>query len=147
MVISIRAALPVDAKEIRRIHQELRRPRRAVRVSEYLVAVGPQGVVGCAAVRIFSGGGYLYGLAVQRKSQKSGVGSALTRARVDVIRERNQKLVVVLAMFWNVAFFRKLGFQSVGRDQLPAAVRRLADFQNSKYKHSATLWQSLEIDH
>ena len=70
-----------------------------------------------------------------------------TRARVDVIRERNQKLVVVLAMFWNVAFFRKLGFQSVGRDQLPAAVRRSADFQNSKYKHSATLWQSLEIDH
>jgi N-acetylglutamate synthase-like GNAT family acetyltransferase len=93
---------------------------------------------------MFKGGGYLYGLAVQRESQHRGVGSALTSARLDLIRESSQELAVVLAMFWNVGFFYKLGFRGVRRDQLPSFVRRLADFRNPLYKHSAVLWRSLE---
>lgn len=136
-------ALPAEATEIRKIHQELGRPKRQVRVSEYLVAVDSQHVLACAAVRIFKGGGYLYGLAVERKSQRCGTGSALTRARLALIQQRGQSLAVVLAMFWNVKFFRELGFQGVKRQALPLAVRRLADFRNPDYKHSAVLWQPL----
>lgn len=144
MGASIRHASPEEVKEIRKIHGELHRPKRPVRASEYLVAVDSQRVVACAAVRMFKGGGYLYGLAVERKSQRCGVGAALTRARMDLIRERGESLAVVLAMFWNVNFFRKLGFQTVRREELPAAVRRIADFRKPEYKHSAVLWQALE---
>jgi N-acetylglutamate synthase-like GNAT family acetyltransferase len=144
VALSIRPALPPDTQDIRRIHRELNRPQRQLRSSEYLVAVDAPGIVGCAAVRMFKGGGYLYGLAVQRESQRRGVGLALTSARLDLIRERSQELAVVMAMFWNVGFFYKLGFRGVRRDQLPSPVRRLADFRNPRYKHSAVLWRSLE---
>jgi N-acetylglutamate synthase-like GNAT family acetyltransferase len=93
---------------------------------------------------MFNGGGYLYGLAVQRDSQRHGVGSALSRARLDCIQEQNQPMAVLLAMFWNVAFFHKLGFRGVRREHLPPAVRRLADFRNPLYRRSAVLWHFLE---
>jgi N-acetylglutamate synthase-like GNAT family acetyltransferase len=141
--ISIRPALPAESREIRRIHSDLHRPKRPVRVAEYLVATDSERVLGCAAVRMFPGGGYLYGLAVERKSQRSGIGSALTGARVDLIRAKGQSIAVVLAMFWNVKFFRNLGFIGVRRNELPSAVKRLSDFRNPAYKHSAVLWQKL----
>lgn len=143
MAICIRPALPAESKDIRRIHGDLHRPKRPVRVAEYLVATDSQRVLGCAAVRMFQGGGYLYGLAVERNSQKSGIGSALTHARVDLIGARGQSIAIVLAMFWNVKFFRNLGFLGVRRNELPPAVRRLSDFRNPAYKHSAVLWQKL----
>ena len=144
MTFSIRPAAPSDSPEIRRIYRSLNRPNRSVRHSEYLVAVSPAGVIGCAAVRMFHGGGYLYGLAVQRECQRSGVGSALTLARVDRIRAVGASLAVVMAMFWNVGFFRKLGFTGVRRENLPPSVTRLADFRNPLYKRSAVLWRTVE---
>jgi N-acetylglutamate synthase-like GNAT family acetyltransferase len=136
--------MPLEASQIRRLHEELRRPKRPVRVSEYLVAVDAERVVGCAAVRMFQGGGYLYGLGVKRELRRRGVGSALTRARVTAICQADGHIAVVLAMFWNVKFFKNLCFQSVRRADLPAIIRHLADFKNPVYKHSAVLWQLLE---
>jgi predicted N-acetyltransferase YhbS len=80
---------------------------------------------------------------VRRESQRKGVGSALTQARIDLLTRNRRRLAVVLAMFWNVKFFRRLGFQSVRRDLLPARVQALADFRNPLYKHSAILWQQV----
>jgi ribosomal protein S18 acetylase RimI-like enzyme len=94
---------------------------------------------------MFCGGGYLYGLAVERRCQRLGVGSQLTRARIDRIRGSGATLAVVIAMFWNVGFFRKLGFTSVPRSALPFVVRRLADFRNPLYKRSAVLDQRIEL--
>jgi len=124
---------------IRRIYQSLNRPNRAIHVSEYLVAENRSGVVGCAAVRPFSGGGYLYGLAVERSCQRLGVGSRLTAARIERVRDSGDDLAIVMAMFWNVGFFRRLGFSSIRRDDVPPAAKRLSDFRNPVYKHSAIL--------
>jgi len=112
---------------------------RPIRVSEYFVAEGNDQIFGCAAVRMFSNGGYLYGLAVRRDSQRLGIGAKLTLTRMDAIRNNGGDLAVVMAMFWNVGFFRKLGFESIRRDELPSTIRRLADFRNLLYIRSAVL--------
>jgi N-acetylglutamate synthase-like GNAT family acetyltransferase len=88
---------------------------------------------------MFAEGGYLYGLAVRHDSQHSGIGTALTLARIHRVRQRGGNLAVLMAMFWNVGFFRKLGFETVSRGELAPAIRRLADFQNPRYKRSAVL--------
>jgi N-acetylglutamate synthase-like GNAT family acetyltransferase len=139
MFFAVRPALPSDRMAIYRIYRSLNRPRRRIWISEYLVAEGNGQVLGCAAVRMFAKGGYLYGLAVRRDSQRSGIGAALTRARMSKIRNHGGDLAVVLAMFWNVGFFRKLGFATVRREELDSAIRRLADFRNPLYKRSAVL--------
>lgn len=139
MPLTIRPAVQSDRTAIRDIYASLNRPARRIRISEYLVAVKGDHILGCAAVRVFSGGGYLYGLAVQRDSQHSGVGTALTRARMESIRNGGGDQAVVMAMFWNVGFFQKLGFVIIRKQQLSPAIRRLADFRNPVYKRSAVL--------
>jgi N-acetylglutamate synthase-like GNAT family acetyltransferase len=139
VMFEIRAATMTDVQAIRRIYRSLNRPKRRIRVSEYLVAVNGSGVVGCAAVRRFRGGGYLYGLAVDRSCQRLGVGSRLTVARIERVRDSGDDLAIVMAMFWNVSFFRRLGFRSIRRDAVPSAAKRLGDFRNPVYKHSAIL--------
>jgi len=139
MFFSVRLASPADRAAIREIHESLHRPRRRIRIAEYLIAEDNDRILGCAAVRIFSNGGYLYGLAVRRDSQRAGVAAGLTHARLQAVRNSGGDLAVVMAMFWNVGFFRKLGFAIIRRDELPPAIRRLADFRNPLYKRSAVL--------
>jgi N-acetylglutamate synthase-like GNAT family acetyltransferase len=144
MDFAIRPAAFSDWPAIRGLYADLNRPKRRVRVSEYLVAVSASRLIGCAAVRLFRGGGYLYGLAVRRECQRRGAGRQLTLARIERIRASGASGAVVMAMFWNTGFFRKLGFATVRRDVLPAAALRLGDFRNPLYKRSAILWRTLE---
>jgi N-acetylglutamate synthase-like GNAT family acetyltransferase len=96
-------------------------------------------------VRPIAIGGYLYGLAVHRDYQHQGIGSKLTKARLDGILKRQGRAAVVLAMFWNVRFFKRFGFRTVPRIDLPSSIRQLADFRNPTYRRSAAL--SVNLSH
>jgi N-acetylglutamate synthase-like GNAT family acetyltransferase len=136
----IRPALMADRRSIVQLHRSLHRPLRRVLISEYFVAEREGEIVGCAAVRVFPTAGYLYGLAVRQDCRRAGIGAALVSARMAAIAGAERKVAVLLAMFWNVAFFRKLGFATVRRDELPPMIRRIGDLRNPRYKRSAVLW-------
>lgn len=136
----IRPAERSDLTAIRELYHRTGRPRRPVlRAGEYFVAFEREKLVGCAAVRPVDDGGYLYGLAVDTAYRRLGIGSALTRARLDTVRD-NGGPAVALAMFWNVGFFRRLGFVPMRRDSLPWVWRRVSDLRNPVYKRSAVMW-------
>ncbi len=99
--------------------------------------------VGCAAVERVSEGGYLYGLAVHPDHRRNGIGSALTQVRVERVEAWNGKFAVALAMFWNLGFFRSLGFTHVPKASLPAAVTHLPDFRDPKLRRSAAVLKLL----
>jgi N-acetylglutamate synthase-like GNAT family acetyltransferase len=88
--------------------------------------------------------GYLYGLAVQKSFHRNGAGRALTKARVDRVRDFGGSQAIALAMFWNINFFRKLGFDTVPRDSLSSAMRDLSDFRDVRYRRSAVVRKSLD---
>jgi N-acetylglutamate synthase-like GNAT family acetyltransferase len=108
-------------------------------VSEYFVAVSGGQTVGCAGVRRRNGTGYLYGLAVDKPWRKQGIGHALTGARLDWLREQRAQLVYVLAMFWNVPFFRKHGFTVADKKSAPDLKWLHNDFSDSWSKRSTLL--------
>jgi len=138
-------ARPEDAAGIQEIHETLHRPLRPeTRVEEYLVAHKEgSGLVGCAAVAMVPTedgfAGYLYGLAVRKQCQRQGVGAALTLARVERIQQQQGHLAIGLAMFWNIGFFRKLGFETVKRGSLPKELVQWKDFSDHRYRHSAVI--------
>lgn len=141
----IRPARRSDAPEIRELYRLTGRPRRgAVRCAEYFVSVEDRRVVGCAAVRAIGDGGYLYGLAVHPDYRRKRIGSALTLARLRRVRHDGGTVAIVLVMFWNVRFFKRLGFKLVPRDLLPHTFRRVADLRNPVYRRSAVLSHDLE---
>ena len=141
----IRPAEKSDIPEIRDLYRATGRPRRrVVRCAEYFVAIEDRRLVGCAAVRPVGDGGYLYGLAVHSDYRRRRIGSALTVARLRRVRQRGGEVAIVLAMFWNVRFFKGLGFELIRRDGLPQAYRRVADLRDPLYRRSALLSHDLK---
>lgn len=143
--LEIRPAADSDVEWIRSFNILTRRPdRQLILWREYFVAWIGEERVGCAAVERLAEGGYLYGLSVQPNYRRSGIGSALTRARVEHVRAWNGKFAVALAMFWNLRFFRGLGFDNVPKASLPEAVTQLPDFRNSALRRSAAVLKLLK---
>ncbi len=109
---TIRRATDADSGAIKCFHQLLNRPQRSDSIaSEYFLAERTGNIVGCAAVRTQGPLGYLYGLAVTKSCRRGGIGHALTSRRLDWLRETEAESAFVLAMFWNIGFFRQHGFE------------------------------------
>jgi amino-acid N-acetyltransferase len=91
-------------------------------VPEFHVAVNREGkVIACAALRIlWMDLGEVRSLAVTPEAQGLGLGAALVRATLDDARARG--LARVIALTKEVAFFERVGFNVVERDDLPRKV-------------------------
>jgi amino-acid N-acetyltransferase len=91
-------------------------------VPEFHVAVNAAGkVIACAALRIlWMDLGEVRSLAVTPEAQGLGLGAALVRATLDDARARG--LARVIALTKEVAFFERVGFNVVERDDLPRKV-------------------------
>ena len=124
----IRRASEHDSSAISSLHTALNRPTRGDSVfSEYFVASTPkESIVGCAAVRKSERIGYLYGLGVDKAWRRRGIGHALTQERLDWLKANGANTAYVLAMFWNIRFFKKHGFQLADR----TLVEKLKDVHN-----------------
>lgn len=123
----IRRATKEDKEPLQELQRRLNRPSRSDSViTEYFVAVSGQALVGCAAVRKQGEIGYLYGLVVDKSWRRRGIGHSLTQARLDWLVKQDVALAFVMAMFWNVRFFRKHGFEVSG----PQGKRQLRGLHN-----------------
>jgi len=143
--IQIKRARDRDRRAIWRLHLEIKSPHaRRINIDEYFVAIAAGKVVGCAAIRRVRGGGYLYGRAVRGEWRQRGIGTALIVRRLEWLRARGAKVAVGLVMFWNVSVFRKLGFQTIPRAELPMQYLKLGDFRNERNCHCATLLKELQ---
>ena len=60
------------------------------------------------------------------------------------VRDFGGSRAIALAMFWNINFFRKLGFHTAPRDSLSFAIRDLSDFRDVRYRRSAVVQKSLD---
>ena len=141
---SIRRATGRDSEDVNQLQKNLRRPQRSDSViSEYFVAVSEQRIVGCAAVRERDGIGYLYGLAVEKSWRRMGIGHALTTTRLEWLRGRNILSGFVLAMFWNIRFFKKHGFRLTNREKVNDLQQLHGDFCDLWSKRSALLFVDL----
>jgi N-acetylglutamate synthase-like GNAT family acetyltransferase len=136
----IRRALDSDHHAILALHNALNRPPRGdSRTSEYFIASIEESVIGCAAVRKDGDVGYLYGLAVDKAWRRQGIGHALTKERLDWLRNEAANSAYVLAMFWNVRFFKKHGFELTDRSLVPQLGQLHGDFLQSWSVRSALL--------
>jgi N-acetylglutamate synthase-like GNAT family acetyltransferase len=138
---TIRRASAGDSSAIRALHKALNRPSRTDSdTAEYFVASATaESLIGCAAVRKMNDIGYLYGLVVDKIWRRRGIGHALTQERLDWLRGEAVTSVYVLAMFWNVRFFKKHGFEVTDRTVRQHLIYLHGDFSQTWSMRSALL--------
>ena len=135
----IRHASYGDWSAILALHHSMNRPVRTDSVaSEYFVAI-TDSIVGCGAARKKGNIGYLYGLAVDKLWRRQGIGHTLTQRRLDWLGGQGVTSVFVFAMFWNVRFFRKHGFELASKSLLPTLQDLHGDFSQRWSTRSALL--------
>lgn len=141
---TIRRATQADSKRISSFQRLLNRPQRSESIaSEYFLAEVDGEIIGCAAVRSREGTGYLYGLVVSKQWRRHGVGHALTHCRLDWLCERAAVKAFVLAMFWNIRFFKRHGFELADRRMKPSLANLHQDFVDKWSLHSVLLMVDL----
>jgi N-acetylglutamate synthase-like GNAT family acetyltransferase len=138
---SIRRATTGDREGIAELQERLHRPSRTDSATlEYFVAECDHKIVGCAAVRKQNRLGYLYGLVVDKPWRRKGLGHSLTQKRLDWLRDEDTLSVYVLAMFWNIKFFKKHGFTLANKGKAHGLAELHSDFDDRWSSRSALLF-------
>jgi amino-acid N-acetyltransferase len=87
-------------------------------------------IVGSAALEIYADGALLRSVAVAPDLQGGGVGARLTRAALQLARERGVEAVYLLTTTAEM-YFPRFGFEKIGRDETPAGVRTSVEFRSA----------------
>ena len=88
---------------------------------EYVVLTGPDGVVACAGLRVYSSElAEIVGLAVHEDWQGGGLGPRLVVHLVEQARRLGIKRVFAMAL--KARLFEELGFRTIPREWLPEKV-------------------------
>lgn len=126
---AIRAATAADAGDIRQLLRRHGLPLDGLdpHLESALVAADGAWVVGCAALEVYGEAALLRSVAVESGRQGEGIGRALTAGALAMAHSRGVSEVYLLTTTAE-GFFPRLGFERVGRDQVPDRIRRSVEF-------------------
>src|SRR5262245_19639973 len=87
----------------------------------FFVAVSAGSIVGCGGFERCGRASILHSIVVDKKARRRGVGRRLVAAIIGC-RSSGVQVVALMTMFWNVNFFRRVGFRTVSRRALPESL-------------------------
>ena len=95
-----------------------------------VVAKDGDTLLGAAAVELYAGGALLRSVVVDPDARGRGLGYRLTEAALRVAKERGADTAFLLTTT-AAAFFPKLGFERIARDDVPASVQASIEFTSA----------------
>jgi arsenate reductase len=128
----IEAALTRDLPAVRALLEEHDLPLAGVddHLQTMIVAREESRVVGTAALELYVDGALLRSVAVDRHWQGRRLGHRLTEAALDLARTHGVHQVFLLTTTAE-AFFRRVGFETIARDAVPASVQASVEFRSA----------------
>lgn len=129
MATTIRAATAGDLPAILDLLKRSKLPPDGLEphLATTLTARDGDRIVGCAAIELYDSAALLRSVAVEAKRHGEGLGQRLTRAALELARERGATKVYLLTETAG-GFFPKFGFERVTRDQVEPAVKQSVEF-------------------
>jgi len=130
--VIVEAARARDLPDVRALLERHDLPLAGVedRVQTMLVARDESQIVGTAALELYGDGALLRSVAVDSRRQGQGLGHQLTEAALQLARTHGAEQVFLLTTTAE-AFFRRLGFETIARDAVPASVQASIEFQSA----------------
>lgn len=99
-------------------------------------------IIGTAALEAYEDGGLLRSVAVSSDFRGSGVGRQLVERVIDLARSKQLPALYLLTTT-AAAYFPKLGFVSVAREQVPPGVRQSAEFTTTSCASAVVMTKPL----
>jgi len=121
-----------DLPAVRRLLETQHLPLDDVDDHVATMVVARQGneVVGAAAVELYAESALLRSVVVDPGMQGKGLGHRLSEAALTIARNRGAQTAFLLTTTAE-GFFPKLGFEPIGRDDVPASVQASVEFQSA----------------
>jgi amino-acid N-acetyltransferase len=132
MALSVTRAMPGDAEAIAELLTASALPLDGALacLGNAVVARADGVVVGCAALELFGVNALLRSVAVDVAVRRGGIGRRLTAAAMDLAAASGISTVYLLTTTAE-PYFAALGFESVSRDVVPAALRASVEFTSA----------------
>jgi amino-acid N-acetyltransferase len=130
--VIFRRALPSDWKAIGTLLAECKLPLDGARdhLETFMVAHDETGLVACGGLELYSPVALLRSVAVREIRRGRGLGQELLmRLIAEALKERVETLVLLTDTA--EGYFRRLGFRTVARPDLPPAVTVSAEFRGA----------------
>jgi amino-acid N-acetyltransferase len=144
MMTGITPAQPEDLAAISRllIADDLPLEGLADHLATTLVARTQGHVVGAAGLEVYEDGGLLRSVVIERGFRGSGLGRQLVEAVTALAKERGLPALYLLTTT-AAAYFPKLGFVAISRDQVPSSVQQSVEFTSACPASAAALMKRL----
>jgi N-acetylglutamate synthase-like GNAT family acetyltransferase len=102
-------------------------------------------LVGCSSLIHLDRVAIFHSLAVKKAYRHRGIGSRLTELRLQEARASGDEVVVLMTMFWNVNFYRKLRFETTSRKFLPNILKDHPMIFDVAFQRSTPMIQDLRL--
>ena len=105
----------------------------------WLAKIGDR-VVGCAGLEFINDRAAVFThLVVEKAQRKQGIGSALIEKRFEAARKRGVKALALCTMYYHFNFYKRRGFRTVPRANLPEDIRTFEQFTAKRYMKCAVM--------
>ena len=128
----IESATERDLPAIRALLQRMHLPLAGVERHLPMMLVAREGeqIVGTAGLELYADGALLRSVAVEPREQGKQLGHQLTAAALHLASTHGVTTVFLLTTTAE-RFFPKVGFEQIGREQVPPSVRQSIEFQSA----------------
>jgi amino-acid N-acetyltransferase len=137
-------AAPADMPAIRALLEELKLPAADVGAGgqHFVVARDGGTLVGCVGVEAYGESALLRSLAVKPARQGEGLGKALTERAISEARARGARRAFLLTTTAE-AYCRRLGFERIGREEVPPGVAASTQFRSLCPATAVCMWKEI----
>jgi amino-acid N-acetyltransferase len=144
MIFRLETATPADLPAVRALLEELKLPAADVGAGDqhFVMARDGGSLVGCVGVEMYGESALLRSLAVTPARQGEGLGKALTDRAISEARARGARRAFLLTTTAE-AYCRRLGFERIDREQVPAPVVASAQFRSLCPATAVCMWKAI----
>ena len=100
-------------------------------------------IIACCGLEFHDGNAMLTSLAVERKYRHQGIGSAFINHRLKIARQRKARLAALVTMYYHFNFYKRRGFKTCPRADLPEELKDYWMFTAPRYKKCAVMYRPI----
>lgn len=100
-------------------------------------------LIACAGLDFYNNSAILKHLVVEEEFRHQGIGGNLINLRLHAAKQRGAKIAALVTMYYHFNFYKRRGFKTCPRKDLPENIKEYSQFTAQRYKKCAVMFRTL----